>query len=123
MHSRKTTKQISVPEVASALALQTWLYSAVDGGLCPLHCCFGEDPEDLHCHLDTLVLMPPQVRLHHSRVKREHTHPCACNNILVLIVYVTVDVKDVVLLELPPSPRSCLASERAKRTLASLLCP
>lgn len=68
-----------IPEVASTLALQTWLHSTVNGCLCSLHCCLGENPENLHRHLNTLVLVPPQVRLHHPRVQREHAHPCACN--------------------------------------------
>lgn len=70
---------LRVPEVPSALAVQAWLHGTVDGGLCSLQCCLGENPEDLHCHLDTLVLVSPQVRLHHPRVQGEHTHPCTCN--------------------------------------------
>lgn len=70
---------LCVPEVPPALAVQAWLHSAVDGGLCSLQCCLGKNPEDLHCHLDALVLMSPQVRLHHPRVQREHTHPRTCN--------------------------------------------
>lgn len=68
-----------LPEVPSALAIQLWLHSTVDGGLRSLHCCLGENPKDLHCHLDALVLVPPQVRLHHPRVQGEDAHPCACN--------------------------------------------
>lgn len=70
-----------VPEVAPTLAVQVWLHSTVDGGLRPLHCRLGENAEDLHCHLDDLVLVPPQVRLHHPRVQREHAHPCACKTL------------------------------------------
>lgn len=75
----KLAEILCVPEIASTLAVQAWLHSTVDGGLCSLHCCLGENPEDLHCHLDTLVLVPPQVRLHHPRVQREHAHPCTCS--------------------------------------------
>lgn len=74
-----------VPEVAAALALQVWLHGAVDGGLGSFHCCLGEELEDLHRHLDALVLVPPQVRLHHPRVQREHAHPGACKTHLEYI--------------------------------------
>lgn len=70
---------VGVPEVASTLTFQAWLHSTVDGSLSSLHCCLCENPENLHCHLDTLVLVPPQIRLHHPRVQREHAYPCACN--------------------------------------------
>lgn len=50
-----------VPEVTPTLAVQVWLHSTVDGGLRPLHSRLGENPEDLHRHLDALVLVPPQV--------------------------------------------------------------
>lgn len=69
---------LSVPEVASTLVLQVRLHGAVDGRLGSFHCGLGENLEDLHCHLDALVLVPPQVRLHHPRVQREHAHPAAC---------------------------------------------
>lgn len=68
-----------LPEVPAALAVQLWLHSTVDGGLRSLHCCLGENPEDLHGHLDALVLVPPQVGLHHPRVQGEDAHPRTCN--------------------------------------------
>lgn len=72
-------KLLVVPEVPSAVALQVRLHSAVDGGLCSFYCGLDENSKDLHGHLDALVLMPPQFRLHHPGVKREYTHTCACD--------------------------------------------
>lgn len=70
---------VFVPEVSSTLAFQAWLHSTVDGSLCPLHRCLCENSENLYCHLDTLVLMPPQIGLYHPRVQREHAYACTCN--------------------------------------------
>lgn len=72
-------KLLLVPEVPSTLALQVRLHSTVDGGLCSFYCGLGENSEDLHGHLDALVLVPPQIRLHHARVKRKHAHTRTCN--------------------------------------------
>ncbi|TNN63825.1 hypothetical protein EYF80_025943 [Liparis tanakae] len=68
------------------------------------------------------------VRLHHPRVQREHAHPCACNTNtgpyghLHAYCHVNNDMQTTLVM-CATSPRNRLASERAKRTLASLLCP
>lgn len=72
-------KLLLVPEVPSTLALQVRLHSAVDGGLCSFYCGLGENSEDLHSHLDALVLVPPQIRLHHPGVKGKYTHTRTCD--------------------------------------------
>lgn len=72
-------KLLLVPEVPSTLALQMRLHSAVDSGLCSFYCSLCENSKDLHGHLDALVLVPPQIRLHHPRVKRKYTHARTCD--------------------------------------------
>lgn len=72
-------KLLLVPEVPSTLALQMRLHSAVDGGLCSFYRGLGENSKDLHGYLDALVLVPPQIRLHHPRVKRKYTHARTCD--------------------------------------------
>lgn len=69
----------TVAEIASALALQAWFHSTKDGGLGSLHCCLSKNPEDLHCYLYALVLVPPQVRLDHPRVQRKDTDTSSCS--------------------------------------------
>lgn len=51
----------SAPVISSALDVQLWLHSAVDGGLGPLNGGLCEGAEDLDCDLHRLAEVPKQL--------------------------------------------------------------
>lgn len=111
------------PVVSAALLPQRRLHGAVDAGLRSLGGGFGEGADDLHGELLRAAQVTPQIRLDDPGVEgvRRHAGAWGKTTNAAPVTVTEGDGRETATGGVRVLPSSFLASERVKRTLASLL--